>query len=68
MSKGKNKMAFEVQENETIDQCLERIKKAGYMPVRRTEKPIFKEVKKAGLVDYEPAGRQIVFEAKRIEN
>ncbi|WHY62153.1 NETI motif-containing protein [Cytobacillus firmus] len=68
MSKGKNKMSFEVLENETIDQCLERIKKAGYIPVRRTEKPIFKEVKTGGKVDYEPAGRQIVFEAKRVED
>ncbi|MCM3706175.1 MULTISPECIES: NETI motif-containing protein [Cytobacillus] len=67
MSKGKNKMSFEVQENETIDQCLERVQKAGYIPVRRTEKPIFKEVKTGSKVDYEPAGRQIVFEAKRIE-
>lgn len=68
MSKAKNKMVFEVQENETIDQCLDRIQKAGYIPVRRTEKPIFKVVKTGGKVDYEPAGRQIVFEAKRIED
>ncbi|MBX9975212.1 NETI motif-containing protein [Cytobacillus firmus] len=68
MSKAKNKMVFEVQENETIDQCLERIQKAGYIPVRRTEKPIFKEVKTGGKVDYEPAGRQIIFEAKRVED
>lgn len=68
MSKAKNKMVFEVQENETIDQCLDRIQKAGYIPVRRTEKPIFKEVKTDGKVDYEPAGRQIVFEAKRLED
>ena len=68
MSKGKNKMSFEVQENETIDQCLERIKKAGYIPVRRTEKPIFKEVKTGSKVEYEPAGRQIVLEAKRVES
>ncbi|MDM5227676.1 NETI motif-containing protein [Cytobacillus sp. NJ13] len=68
MSKAKNKMVFEVQENETIDQCLERIQKAGYIPVRRTEKPIFKEVKTGGKVDYEPAGRQIIFEAKRAED
>jgi hypothetical protein len=61
-------MVFEVQENETIDQCLGRIQKAGYIPVRRTEKPIFKEVKTGGKVDYEPAGRQIVFEAKRLED
>ncbi|WP_264741214.1 NETI motif-containing protein [Cytobacillus firmus] len=68
MSKGKNKMVFEVQQNETIDQCLNRIQKAGYIPVRRTEKPIFKEVQTGGKVDYEPAGRQIVFEAKRVED
>lgn len=68
MSKAKNKMVFEVQENETIDQCLDRIQKAGYIPVRRTEKPIFKEVKTGSKVDYEPAGRQIIFEAKRLED
>ncbi|WP_313804221.1 NETI motif-containing protein [Cytobacillus sp.] len=67
MSKGKQKMLFEVQENETIDMCLERIKKAGYMPVRRTEKPIFEEIKNGASVTYEPVGRQIVFEAKVIQ-
>lgn len=61
------KCLFEVEENETIDQCLERIKKSGYFPVRRTEKPIFKEVKSGSETIYEPAGRQIVFEAKKIE-
>ncbi|MBN6889995.1 NETI motif-containing protein [Cytobacillus horneckiae] len=60
-------MLFEVQENESIDQCLGRIKEAGYFPVRRTEKPYFKEVTKNGKVEYEPAGRQIVFEAKILE-
>ncbi|MDQ0272945.1 NETI motif-containing protein [Cytobacillus purgationiresistens] len=63
----KKKMVFEVLESETIDQCLNRIKEAGYMPVRRTEKPYFKEVSKNGKVEYEPAGRQIVFEAKVLE-
>ncbi|GLB61924.1 NETI motif-containing protein [Cytobacillus sp. NCCP-133] len=67
MNKGKNKMVFKVQENETIDDCLERIQKAGYMPVRRTEKPIFKEVKNGGKVNYKPAGRQITFEAMLVE-
>lgn len=60
-------MLFEVQEDETIDMCLERIKKAGYMPVRRTEKPIFEEIKNGASVTYEPVGRQIVFEAKAIQ-
>lgn len=67
MSKGKKKMVFEVQENETIDQCLDRIKQAGYTPMRRMEKPIFQEVKKGNSVDYEPIGRQIIFEATAIE-
>jgi hypothetical protein len=60
----KKKMEFEVQENESIADCLERIKKAGYMPTRRTEKPIFQEVKSGNETNYEPIGRQIVFEAK----
>ncbi len=60
-------MIFEVEENETIDMCLDRIKKAGYVPVRRTEKPIFEEKKTGGTVSYEPVGRQILFEAKAIE-
>jgi hypothetical protein len=63
----KKKMVFEVAENESIDACLERIKKAGYMPIRRTEKPIFQEVKKGNEMEYEPVGRQIAFEAKFIE-
>ena len=67
MSKGKKKMVFEVQENETIDQCLERIKQAGCTPMRRIEKPIFKEIKKGNTVDYEPIGRQIIFEAMTLE-
>jgi hypothetical protein len=63
----KKKMEFEVNENETIEECLDRIKKAGYMPIRRTEKPIFQEVKNGNEMKYEPVGRQIVFEAKLIE-
>ncbi|AIE58797.1 NETI motif-containing protein [Bacillus methanolicus] len=67
MSKEKKKLLFEVKENETIDQCLERMKKEGYTPVRRMEKPIFQEVKKGDSIQYEPIGRQIVFEAKKID-
>ncbi|MHC0039439.1 NETI motif-containing protein [Pseudoneobacillus sp. C159] len=64
---GKNKMQFEVEENESIADCLERMKKAGYMPIRRTEKPIFQEVKNGNETSYQPIGRQIVFEAKLID-
>jgi hypothetical protein len=67
MSKSNRKKVFEVNENETLSDCLERIKKEGYTPVRRIEKPIFKEVIKNGETEYEPAGRQIQFEAKLLE-
>jgi hypothetical protein len=63
----KKKRMYEVGENESIDDCLNRMKKDGYAPVRRMEKPIFKEVEKSGAVDYEPAGRQIIFEARPVE-
>ncbi|PFO01217.1 hypothetical protein COJ85_18060 [Bacillus sp. AFS076308] len=63
----KKKLQFEVQENESIEDCLNRMKQQGYAPVRRTEKPIFQEVKTAGETIYEPVGRQIVFEARLIE-
>ena len=58
------KRRFEVEENETIDQCLERMKKEGYIPVRRTEEPVFKEVDRNGKLDIEPVGRRIIFEGK----
>ncbi|KGX90247.1 hypothetical protein N781_08355 [Pontibacillus halophilus JSM 076056 = DSM 19796] len=58
------KQKFYVQEGETIDQCLDRIAKEGYMPVRRTEEPIFEERMIDGEKKVEPTGRTIVFEAK----
>jgi hypothetical protein len=67
MAKGNRKKMFEVAENETLTECLDRISKEGYTPIRRIEKPIFKEVIKDGATDYEPAGRQILFEAKPAE-
>ncbi|ETI70673.1 NETI motif-containing protein [Neobacillus vireti] len=63
----KKKKQFEVAENESIEDCLNRMKQEGYLPVRRTERPIFQEIKKGGETIYEPVGRQIVFEAKLIE-
>ncbi|MEI2355473.1 NETI motif-containing protein [Mesobacillus zeae] len=64
---GKSKALYTVEDGETIDECLERIRKDGCTPVRRMEKPIFKEVFNNGEKSYEPAGRQIVFEAKPLE-
>ncbi|WP_210367238.1 NETI motif-containing protein [Bacillus sp. REN3] len=65
MSKGKK--LYEVGENETIDAILDRMKNEGYMPVRRMEKPVFKEIEKDGKLEYEPAGRRIVFEARPLK-
>lgn len=68
MDKKKRKKVFEAGENETLDQCLDRISKEGYQPIKRIEKPIFKEVEVNGTKEYEPAGRQIIFEAVLIES
>ena len=40
----KKQVWYEVQENETIEQCLERMREDGYTPVGRKEEPIFEEV------------------------
>ena len=57
----KKKKIYEVEGNESINDCLERIKKDGYVPVKRTEKPIFQEKNENGQVSYELAGRKIIF-------
>ncbi|GGB10688.1 NETI motif-containing protein [Macrococcus hajekii] len=56
-------MKFEVAENETIAECLERMRKEGFTPVKRMEKPIFHETE-AGI---EVLRQQIVFVGKKIE-
>ena len=61
MSK-KKKMRFEVGENETIADCLDRMAAEGYQPVRRMEEPVFQEVKKDGGVDVIPVRQKIIFE------
>jgi hypothetical protein len=67
MSNMNKKKTYEVGENESIDDCLSRMTEDGYTPVRRMEKPIFKEIESGGSVEYEPAGRKIVFEARLVE-
>ncbi|KYD10220.1 NETI motif-containing protein [Heyndrickxia sporothermodurans] len=61
------KKQFEVLANETIADCLTRMENEGYRPVRRIEKPIFKEVLKNNQTEYQPVSRKIVFDALRIE-
>lgn len=61
--KKQEKKRFEVGANETIDQCLERIKKEGYVPIRRTEEPIFQEKLENGETKLEPVDRRVLFDA-----
>ncbi|GGE68878.1 NETI motif-containing protein [Priestia taiwanensis] len=58
----KKKQKFEVHENETITDCLDRMKAEGYTPVRRMEEPVFHEVTVNGKKEVEPCGSKIVFE------
>lgn len=64
--KPKKKM-FELQENESIHECLDRMKLEGYHAVKRIEKPIFQEVENDGKMEYTPIDRQIVFEGRLTE-
>ncbi|PYZ92226.1 hypothetical protein CR194_15420 [Salipaludibacillus keqinensis] len=64
----KKKQRFYVEENETIDQCLARMKKENYIPVRRMEEPVLKEVKGGKKNDVEVAYQRIVFEGKLIDD
>jgi NETI protein len=64
MTSKPKKKKFIVEENETIDECLDRMSKEGYFPVRRTEQPIFKEEKRNNVVEHVPCGRSITFEGK----
>ena len=41
---GKKQLWYEVDENETIEECLARIKKDGYRAVGRKEEPVFQIV------------------------
>lgn len=63
-SNNKKQIWFEVQENETIEQCLERMKKEGYMPIGRREEPIFH------IVDGKPVvlRQKIEFKGLLIDN
>ena len=64
MTNKPKKRKFIVEEHESIDDCLNRMSKEGYFPVRRMEQPIFKEEIQNGMVEHVPCGRTIVFEGK----
>lgn len=67
LEKKKKKVRFELKENETVDECLERMKNEGYEPIGKIEKPIFEEIRQDGQVSYKPIKQQIIFEGKLIE-
>ncbi len=60
------KKTFEVLEHETIADCLERMKREGYTPVRRIEKPIFYQKQKKTNPEY--LKQQIIFEGIKKED
>lgn len=64
MANKAKKKKFKVEENETISDCLERMKTEGYTPVRRSEVPVFKEENGRRVVSHQ----QIEFEGRRIED
>lgn len=59
----KKQIWFDVEEHETIDDCLTRMKAQGYMPVGRKEEPIFH------LVNGEPTvlRQKIQFKGLKVE-
>lgn len=57
-------MKFRVNDNETISECLARMREAGYMPVKRIEKPVYTEDKDGNV---EVLRQDIQFVGKKIE-
>lgn len=65
--KNKNKLKkkkFEVTKDTTIESVLQQMREEGYMPVRRMEKPVFKETDNGVEVSHQ----EIIFEGKLIDN
>ncbi|AJD90433.1 hypothetical protein JMA_11160 [Jeotgalibacillus malaysiensis] len=62
-----SKKWFDVEEHESIGDCLDRMAKEGYMPVRRMEEPVFKEVKDGSSVKQEPVRQKIRFQGQKSE-
>lgn len=58
------KKRFEVTKDKTIESVLQQMREEGYMPVRRMEKPVFKETDDGVEVSHQ----EIIFEGKLIEN
>ena len=63
MNKSK-KRTFELQPDESIGECLERMAREGYRPTRRIEKPYFIEGTNGPIYE----GQMISFEGILAEN
>lgn len=62
----KQKKKFYVEENETVHECLARMEREGYRPVRRIEKPVFIEEKVSGKIEYKPILQKVIFEGEKM--
>jgi hypothetical protein len=62
-----SKKKFAVETGESISDCLDRMAKEGYTPVRRMEEPVFHEVKRNGRLEPEVKEQRIIFEGKLIK-
>lgn len=62
------KKRFEVLEGEKVSDCMDRIKKEGYSPIRRSEQPVFKEVITNGEKTFVHHGQKIIFDAVKHEH
>jgi NETI protein len=67
MEKKPSKKKFAVETGESISDCLDRMAKEGYTPVRRMEEPVFHEVKRNGRLEPEVKEQRIIFEGKLLE-
>ena len=61
MDKRKRRI-LKCKKDETISDCLARMEKEGYRPVRRLEKPIFREEINNGKTEYIPIAQKIIFQ------
>ncbi|MFC5713901.1 NETI motif-containing protein [Thalassorhabdus alkalitolerans] len=64
-NKQPDKKKFEVMETESIAECLQRMDKEGYRPVRRMEEPIFEEKEENGTTEVIPVRQLVIFEGKK---
>ncbi|MEW9501876.1 NETI motif-containing protein [Jeotgalibacillus marinus] len=61
------KMWFDVEEQESIDDCLKRMTDLGFRPIRRMEEPVFQEVREGSSVKREPIRQKIRFQGTKSE-